>query len=445
MDSRAVNTRGSSLRNRLFANLARVGRWTSLVLVLGFALIGFLHVTRGTAVRHVRGVAADGVVISVSEPEFPLVATMATGAWLAVGNRVEVTQNGDGTFPRLWEDLRSARQAITLQLYYGAPGQTADVLTAILRERASAGVRVFVLYDAFGTVDIPSAHRDALRSSGVVVEPFRPVRLSTLHLAQNRSHVRGIVIDGRIGWTGGFGIDDKWLGDGRTNGSWRETNVRFEGPAVRQLQAAFAAAWVEATGVMFTGRATIEERPDGATAGLLYTAPTLGSTAAERFFALSIGAARKTLYITNAYFAPDRNFIDLLTAAAQRGVDVRILTAGPRTDVNVVRFAGRAWYDTLLRSGVRLYEWQPTTLHAKTFVVDGLWSTVGSMNFDNRSMALNDESNLMVLDRTVGGEMNRMFRDDLQHAREIRLDTFNARSWFQRMAERGANWLTRLL
>ena len=445
MDSRAVNTRGSSLRNRLFANLARVGRWTSLVLVLGFALIGFLHVTRGTAVRHVRGVAADGVVISVSEPEFPLVATMATGAWLAVGNRVEVTQNGDGTFPRLWEDLRSARQAITLQLYYGAPGQTADVLTAILRERASAGVRVFVLYDAFGTVDIPSAHRDALRSSGVVVEPFRPVRLSTLHLAQNRSHVRGIVIDGRIGWTGGFGIDDKRLGDGRTNGSWRETNVRFEGPAVRQLQAAFAAAWVEATGVMFTGRATIEERPDGATAGLLYTAPTLGSTAAERFFALSIGAARKTLYITNAYFAPDRNFIDLLTAAAQRGVDVRILTAGPRTDVNVVRFAGRAWYDTLLRSGVRLYEWQPTTLHAKTFVVDGLWSTVGSMNFDNRSMALNDESNLMVLDRTVGGEMNRMFRDDLQHAREIRLDTFNARSWFQRMAERGANWLTRLL
>ena len=445
MDSRAVNTRGSSLRNRLFANLARVGRWTSLVLVLGFALIGFLHVTRGTAVRHVRGVAADGVVISVSEPEFPLVATMATGAWLAVGNRVEVTQNGDGTFPRLWEDLRSARQAITLQVYYGAPGQTADVLTAILRERASAGVRVFVLYDAFGTVDIPSAHRDALRSSGVVVEPFRPVRLTTLHLAQHRSHVRGIVIDGRIGWTGGFGIDDKWLGDGRTNGSWRETNVRFEGPAVRQLQAAFAAAWVEATGVMFTGRATIEQRPDGVTAGLLYTAPTLGSTAAERFFALSIGAARKTLYITNAYFAPDRNFIDLLTAAAQRGVDVRILTAGPRTDVNIVRFAGRAWYDTLLRSGVRLYEWQPTTLHAKTFVVDGLWSTVGSMNFDNRSMALNDESNLMVLDRTVGGEMNRMFRDDLQHAREIRLDTFNARWWFQRMAERGANWLTRLL
>jgi cardiolipin synthase len=279
----------------------------------------------------------------------------------APGNHVEVVLNGDGTYPRLWEDLRSAQRSITLQLYYGAPGRMADMLGQILRERAKAGVRVFVLYDAFGTVDIPANHRDELRAAGIVVEPFRPLRFSTLHLAQNRSHVRGIVIDSRVGWTGGFGIDDKWLGDGRSNGSWRETNVRFEGPAVRQLQAAFAATWVEATGVMFTGRATLQSEPNGATAaGLLYTAPTLGSTAAERFFALSIAGAQKTLYITNSYFAPDRNFIDLLAAAARRGVDVRILAAGPRTDVNVVRLAGRAWYDTLLAAGVRVYEWQPS-------------------------------------------------------------------------------------
>lgn len=431
---------------RLTAILGRVGRWTLLVIVLGLALIGFLHLTRGTAVRHVRGVSADGAAIGVGEPEFPLMATMATGAWLSAGNRVDVMQNGDGTFPRLWEDLRSAQRSITLQLYYGAPGRMADTLSEILRDRAQAGVRVFVLYDAFGTVDIPEDHRDALRAAGIIVEPFRPIRLSTLHLAQNRSHVRGIVIDSRVGWTGGFGIDDKWLGDGRSNGSWRETNVRFEGPAVRQLQAAFAAAWVEATGVMFTGRATIETQPDAATAaGLLYTAPTLGSTAAERFFALSIAAARKTLYITNSYFAPDRNFIDLLAAAARRGVDVRVLTGGPHTDVNVVRLAGRAWYETLLASGVRVYEWQPTTLHAKVFVVDAEWFTVGSMNFDNRSMALNDEATLMVLDRGLGDEMNRVFLDDLRHAQEINVGAFRARSWLDRIAEQGANWLTRLL
>ena len=416
------------------------------MLVFCLAFIGFLHVTRGTAVRHVRGVAADGVSISVSEPEFPVMATMATGAWLALGNRVEVMLNGDGTYPRLWEDLRSAQRSITLQLYYGAPGRMADTLGEILRERAKAGVRVLVLYDAFGTVDIPAGHRDELRAAGIVVEPFRPIRLATLHLAQHRSHVRGIVVDSKVGWTGGFGIDDKWFGDGRNNGSWRETNVRFEGPAVRQLQAAFAAAWTEATGVMFTGRATLEPERSGATAaGLLYTVPTLGSTAAERFFALSIGGARKTLYITNSYFAPGRNFIELLTAAAQRGVDVRILTAGQRTDVNIVRLAGRAWYDTLLAAGVRVYEWRPTTLHAKTFVVDGEWFTVGSMNFDNRSMALNDEATLMVLDGTGGQNMNRIFLDDLRYGDEITLEAFRRRSWRQRIQEWAANSLTRLL
>ena len=428
------------------ATLATVGRWTLAVLVLCLALIGFLHLTRGTAVRHVRGVAVDGVSIGVSEPEFPLMATMATGAWLAPDNRVEVMLNGDATYPRMWEDLRSAQRSITLQLYYGAPGRMADTLSEILRERAKAGVRVFVLYDAFGTVDIPANHRNELRAAGIIVEPFRPLRLSTLHLAQHRSHVRGVVIDSKVGWTGGFGIDDKWYGDGRTNGSWRETNVRFEGPAVRQLQAAFAAAWVEATGVMFTGRATLESEPNGATAaGLLYTAPTLGSTAAERFFALSIAGARKTLFITNSYFAPDRNFVELLAGAATRGVDVRILTAGPRTDVNIVRLAGRAWYDTLLAAGVRVYEWEPTTLHAKTFVVDGEWFTVGSMNFDNRSMALNDEATLMVLDRTGGQNMNQMFINDLRYSEEITIEAFRSRSWFQRIAEGVANSLTRLL
>jgi len=434
------------LRNRrVVQTLGRAGRWTLIVIVLGLALIGFLHLTRGTAVRHVRGVAADGAPISVNEPEFPLMATMATGAWLAPGNRVEVMLNGDGTYPRLWEDLRSAQRSITLQLYYGAPGAMADTLGEILRARAKAGVRVFVLYDAFGTVDIPANHRDALQAAGIVVEPFRPIRVSTLHLAQNRSHVRGIVIDSKVGWTGGFGIDDKWLGDGHSNSSWRETNVRFEGPAVRQLQAAFAAAWVEATGVMFTGRATVEPERNGATAGLLYTAPTLGSTAAERFFALSIAGARRTLYVTNSYFAPGRNFIDLLVSAARRGVDVRILTAGRRTDVNLVRLAGRAWYDTLLAAGVRVYEWQPTTLHAKTFVVDSEWFTVGSMNFDNRSMALNDEATLMVLDQEAGQNMNRIFLDDLHRAEEITIEGFRNRSWLQRMAEWGAYSLTRLL
>src|SRR5687767_8765104 len=170
MLKRSSNTRVPFRKSRLIATLGRVGRWTLLVIVLGLALIGFLHLTRGTAVRHVRGVAADGAAIGVADQEFALMATMATGTSLAPGNRVEVMQNGDGTFPRLWEDLHSAQRSITLQLYYGAPGRMADTLGAILRARAKAGVRVFVLYDAFGTVDMSADHRAALRAAGIVVE-----------------------------------------------------------------------------------------------------------------------------------------------------------------------------------------------------------------------------------------------------------------------------------
>ena len=302
-----------------------------------------------------------------------------------------------------------------------------------------------MLYDAFGGQGIPAAHHTALLDAGVQLVPFRPLRLSTLHLVQNRSHVRGVVLDGRIGWTGGFGMDDKWLGDGTSNGAWRDTNVRFEGPAVRQLEAAFAAAWVEATGHLLSGRAAPTRYEDGVAAGLLYTSPSMGSTAAERLFALSIAGAQKTLYITNAYFAPDKNFIELLTAAAGRGVDVRILTAGARTDVRVVRFEGRAWYEILLAAGVRIYEWQPSTLHAKTFVVDGVWVTIGSINFDNRSLALNDEATLMILDQQTGQQMGAIFFENLRHADEIALAHFRQRPWTQRLAESVANLLTRLL
>jgi cardiolipin synthase len=258
--------------------------------------------------------------------------------------------------------------------------------------------------------------------------------------------VRGIVIDGRVGWTGGFGIDDKWLGDGHTEHAWRETNVRFEGPAVRQLQAAFVAAWAEATGELLSGTVAADVHADGVVAaGLLATAPTLGSTPAERFLALSVAGARERLWVTNAYFAPDRNFVALLTAAAERGVDVQVLVGGPSTDVRAARLAARSRYDRLLRCGVRVFEYQSSTLHAKTFVADGMWVSVGTMNFDNRSLALNDEATLMVLDRDLGRQMEAVFQDDLAHADEIQLAAFRRRPRLVRVAEWGANLIAPLL
>lgn len=424
---------------------ALVLRWLLLGIVLVAAVVGVLFITRGTAVHRVRGVAADAAPVAPAESTFPLAVAVLTGAAILPGNRVELALNGDGTFPRLWSDLRAAKRSITIQNYYAKPGRIADTLGSILEERASAGVRVYLLYDAFGW-SLPDEYFQRLRSAGVRVVAFRPLRFKNLWVIQNRSHVRGFVVDGRIGWTGGFGIDDKWLGGGVRVGEWRETNVRFEGPAVRQLEAAFVAGWTEATGELLTGRMTLDAHEGGvAMAGLLYTAPTLGSTPAERYLALSIGGARERLYVTNAYFAPDDNFVALLTRAARRGVDVRILVGGPRTDVRAARLAAHGRYEALLEAGVRVYEYQPTTLHAKTFVVDGLWVSIGTMNFDNRSLSLNDESTLMVLDSSAGQRMEAVFHDDLGQSLEIDLEVFRRRPWFRRVAEWGANLITPLL
>jgi cardiolipin synthase len=426
--------------------LGEIARGGLTAVVLIAAVIGVLFVTRGTAVRRVRGVGADGVPVGVTEPDFAATVALLAGGVILPGNKVELALNGDGTYERLWTDLRSATESITVQMYYAEPGRVADQLSKILVERALSGIAVFVLYDAFGAGGLKRAYLKALRDSGVRVVAFRPLRFRNLWVVQNRSHIRGVVIDRRVGWTGGFGVDDKWLGDGHTDLAWRDTNIRFEGPAVSQLLAAFAAAWAEATGELFSGRIAVTYEEDGVeAAGLLATAPTLGSTAAERFLALSIAGAQEKLYITNAYFAPDRSFVALLVAAADRGVDVRVLVGGPRTDVRVARRAAHSRYDRLLVAGVRVFEYQPSTLHAKTFVVDGYWTAVGTMNFDNRSLALNDECTLMVLDKEFGSQMEEMFLADLARSEEISLEVFRKRPQIARVAEWGANLITSLL
>jgi len=418
------------------------------IVVLGLALIGALTVTRGTPVGTVVTLSDSGppaITDSLFERSFELF----TGTHIFSGNRVEAALNGDGTYPRLWADLRSAQHTITVQMYYSLPGKVADTIATILKERARANVRVLFLVDAFGSQHLTKGWLDSLRQAGVEVARLRKLRWFTIHDAGDRSHVRVVVVDGRVGYTGGFGIADYWLGDGHHDDQWRESNVRFEGPAVMQLQAAFSAAWAEATGELVTGRLFFPLagfQPVGPThAGLLYTAPTTGSTPAERFLALTISAARKTLYITNSYFVPDDDFRRLLERAAKRGVDVRILTVSAKTDVKTTWYAGRYRYEELLRGGVKVYEYQPAMLHTKSFVADGMWSSIGSMNFDNRSMAFNNESNLVTLDSAFGAQMNATFADDLRYAKEIKLAEFERRSVWSKMLEAGATLLSRLL
>jgi cardiolipin synthase len=420
-----------------------------IILLSTLAMIGLLSLTRGTPLRYVTyGWRAKPP--QVSDSSFRDLIALFSGVHLEPGNRVEQKLNGDGTYPQLWADLRGAKENITVQMYYSRPGAVADSMAAILSERARAGVRVLLLLDAFGSQSLKKVWADDLKRAGVNVTTLRKLRWYSIHNASDRSHVRVVVVDGRIGYTGGFGLADYWLGNGHAEGQWRESNVRFEGPAVMELQAAFAAGWVEATGELLADdktfpRAAFRAGPGYMTAGLLFTSATTGSTAAERFLALSIAGAARTLNIANTYFGPDDDFRDLLVAAATRGVDVRILTVSHETDVRTTWYAGRARYEVLLRGGVRIYEYQPTMMHSKTLVADGIWSSIGSMNFDNRSLVFNNESNLVVWDRAFGASMDSTYFDDLRYSREITLAEFRQRPMTDRIVELGASVLSRVL
>ena len=428
--------------------LKRAGFIILIILVLAMALIGLLTITRGTPVGSVVTLSDSGPP-AASDSLFERTMELFTGTHVYPGNLVQQANNGTGVYPPLWADLRSAQHTITVQMYYSLPSTVADTLAAILRERARAKVRVLLLLDAFGSQHLSREWIRSLRSAGVEVAKLRRLRWFTISNASNRSHVRVVVVDGRIGYTGGFGLADYWLGDGHHEDQWRESNVRFQGPAVMELQSAFAIAWAEATGELLTGPLFFPPngfQPAGPTrAGLLFAAPTAGSTPAERFLALTISGARKTLYVENSYFVPDDDFRRALERAVKRGVDVRILTVSNKTDVKTTWYAGRHRYEELLSHGVRIYEYQPTMLHSKTIVADGVWSSVGSMNFDNRSLAFNDESNLVVLDTAFGAQMDSIFFDDLRYAKEIKLDEFRKRSIWSKSLELGATLLSRLL
>lgn len=434
---------------RKMLRVKRVGVLFGLLVVIGLALVGIQTLTRGTPFRSVRSVGRHEAPPPVSDSQFVRTLELYTGLHLSAGNAVEMVNNGS-VYARLWSDLRAARSTITVQMYYSRPGAVADTMASILSERARAGVRVLLVLDSFGSQNLTAPWADSLRTAGVEIGLLRQLHWYSLHNASDRSHVRVVVVDGAIGYTGGFGLADYWLGDGRHKDQWRDSNVRFEGPAVLMLQAGFASAWAECVGELIVGEtffppATFTSRPGRVQAGVFLPSPTTGSTPAERFNALSIASARRSLYVTNSYFVPDDDFRELLLAARHRGVDVRLLTVNRETDVKTTWWAGRARYEELLAGGIRIFEYQPAMMHAKTFIVDGLWGTVGSMNFDNRSLAFNNESNLVFLDSTLGAQMNGIFMDDISRAREIILSEFQKRPWTDRVIERGAALLSRLL
>ena len=420
-----------------------------LLFALVLALIGILSVTHDTPVRNVIAEGDKDGPPAIEDSLFSRSIELFTGAHIDPGNNVQILLNGNGTYPQLWKDLASAERTITVQMYYSQPGAVADTMAKYLVDRAQHKVRVLLLLDAFGSQPLKRDWMQRVKAAGVEVVWLRPLRWYSLQKAAQRSHVRVVVVDGRIGYTGGFGLADYWLGDGHHEDQWRETNVRFEGPTVAALQATFAAGWAEATGELLTGDMFFPKSSfadaGNMKAALMHSVPSTGSTPAERFLALSIAGARKSLYISNSYFVPGESFMQLLLAAARRGVDVRVLTVSKKTDVKTTWYAGRTYYEKLLEGGVKIYEYQPTMMHAKSMVVDGVWSYVGSMNFDNRSLSFNDESLLIALDPAVGARMNSIFMDDIKWSKEMKLDEFRKRPLSDKILEWCAQKLRRVL
>jgi cardiolipin synthase len=305
-----------------------------------------------------------------------------------------------------------------------------------LAERCRAGVGVNVLLDAVGALEMAPEDAALMTRSGCRVAYFRPLTHVFSGHVNNRDHRRILVVDGRIGFTGGAGAGDKWLGNGHTAGHWRETDVRIDGPAVHELQAAFARDWLAATGVVLGGPAYFPVlHPTGDVRLQVVTgAPARGNESLYTTFLLAIASARRSIHITNPYFLPDERMTRALLAAAARGVEVTVLLPG-EIDHQLVRQASRAGFGRFLRGGVTIEEYQPALLHAKTMVIDGVWATVGSANFDNRSFALNAEVDVVAFGPDVARRLDVAFRDDLRYARLVRYRRWRARDLWSRFLE----------
>ena len=380
--------------------------------------------------------------VTLGEPTFFPTIEAHTDAQIMAGNRIGVLLNGDETFPVMLRDIQSAKQTITFSQYLYEGGSLARQFAEAFAERCRAGVKATILLDSHGSGKTPGEIIALMRDAGCHVEYFRRVEAPAIIFPWKlldynyRSHRRILVIDGRVGFTGGYGIADSWSGDGRTPQHWRDTNARIEGPAVKFLQAGFAESWLETTGIAIGGEGYFPAlQPIGNVfAQIVRSSPAGGSFQTYMLFLITINSARKSIWITNPYFIPDDVMTEALLKAAARGVRVVVLTPG-EIDSQLTYTASRSHYGPLLQGGVQIFEYQTTLMHAKTMVVDGTWATIGSTNFDNRSFALNQELNVTMYDAALARRLEDIFQEDLKHSKNITYEEWSSRSIFERLFE----------
>lgn len=353
------------------------------------------------------------------------------------GGQATLLENGDAFYPAMLEAIRGARESVNFEVYIFVPDEVGRQFLDAFKERARAGVEVRVLVDGFGSHQMKKRHREELGEAGVRIERFRPLALRNLVRIYRRTHRRAIVVDGRVAFTGGAAVSKKWIGNVRNTHEWRDSMTRVTGPLVSGIQSAFATNWVYCTGEVIAGPRFYPrfESAEGACGVSVVSSPSDAHQPIRLLFWLSFINARRRLWISNSYFIPDRRLRQAVIERARSGVDVRVLVPGNHTDAVPVQLAGHSYYQELLEAGVRVFEFQPAMMHAKTVVVDDGWSIVGSANLDERSMELNEENVLGIADREFARAVSDGVESDFARSREIRLDQWRRRSIFRRGLE----------
>lgn len=416
--------------------VSRAGKWLTVVavsLAVALVVILLLNLTIGdkkvdVVVEHLYGVEDSRFVRTIGAMLGPEVVS---------GNRVTVLLNGDEIYPALLEAIHGAKRSITFEMFIYWSGDIGKKFSEALAERARAGVKVHVIIDGVGSGKIEDAYVEQMETAGVQVVRYNPPRWFNLGRVNNRTHRKLIIVDGAVGFTGGVGIADQWTGNAQDPDHWRDTHFRVEGPVVAQMQGAFMDNWTEETGVVLHGDPYFPAlKPAGGQFAQVFTSsPGGGADSMQLMYLLSIAAAEKSIVLSAAYFVPDSVEIKTLVAALKRGVSVRIIVPGEHIDTESVRRASRGRWGALLDAGAEIHEYEPTMFHCKIMVIDELWTSVGSTNFDSRSFAVNDEANLNVYDREFAKQQIRIFEDDLKRSRRITREEWRNRPWHHKLWE----------
>ncbi len=374
----------------------------------------------------------------VRDPQFLRAMGSLLGPPIVPGNRVTALRNGDEIFPAMLEAIRGAAKSICFETFIYWSGSIGREFAEALAERARAGVEIHVMLDWVGSKRIDESLVALMADAGVEVRRYHPLRWYNVGRLNNRTHRKLLIVDGRVGFTGGAGIADNWLGHAQDPDHWRDSHYRLDGPAVAHMQAAFMDNWMETCGEVLHGEEYFPAlEPTGPEPAQVFrSSADDGSESVRLMYLLSIACAERSVRLANAYFVPDSLAVRTLVEAQRRGATVEILVPGRHIDQQMVRRASRALWGPLLEAGVAIYEYQPTMYHVKVAIVDEIWTSVGSTNFDNRSFRLNDEANLNVFDSRFAEEQAGIFEEDKGRARRITLEEWRRRPWRERAIER---------